>query len=158
MGRKVAVTFILGLDCLYDLSEPLPETEAPAYAPAHELPAPIFAIEAPEVAEANKPFSVNAWVALGDPLRARDEVLPESFSARVDPFTHQIVVTGLVRRQPGADAHGPRITRALVVGIRVTAPAGMWRVAIPPTHFVAGDNNLAGDVPPPRACRWIQVR
>lgn len=161
MGRKVAVNFILGLDCIYDLSEPLEEAVAPASLNPHELPAPIFALEASTDARAGVPFSLNAWVGLTDPLHAHDEILADSFHAELDPHAGTIVVTGRLRRVTGEPAAaGPRIQRALIVGIRVVAPAGMYSLQIPPTHYAADAALPMGgaDIPPARAVQWLQVR
>lgn len=163
MGRKVAVTFILGLDCLYDEeSEDARALVVPAL--ARELPAPIFALEAPDEVWAGEPFSLNAWVGLADPIYAHDEILADSFRATVDLRAGTIVVTGQVRR-PASDAPhkeglGPRIERALIVGIQVCAPAGMYALSIPRSHFApeAGPAGAALDVPTPRAAQWLHVR
>jgi hypothetical protein len=160
MGRKVAVNFILGLDCMYDLAEPLGEATAPVAA-LPEVPAPIFAIEAPADARAGIPFSLNAWVGLTDPLYAGDEIVADSFAAALDPRAGTITVTGKLRRRPPGAPAAPRIQRALVVGIRVVAPAGVYALQIPPTHYAAEAGLLppaGGDVPAPRAMQWLQVR
>lgn len=162
MGRKVAVTFIMGLDCLYDVSEPLPANGAAPASLARELPAPIFALEVPCEAYAGVPFSLNAWVGLTDPLAIHDEILPGTFKAELDPRTQRIVVTGRVRRPAPGEVRqgGPRVERALVVGIPLVAPAGMYALDIPPTHYTptAGLALDTTDTPPPRATQWLQVR
>jgi hypothetical protein len=179
MGRKVAVTFILGLECIYDEDEEARALVVPAL--ARELPAPIFALEAPEEVWANEPFSLNAWVGLADPIYARDEILADSFRATVDLRAGTITVTGKVRRA-ASDAplpHAPRIERALIVGIRVEAPAGLYALSIPTSHFSpdagpapslprdrsegSGDfprnyADWAPDVPAPRSAQWLLVR
>ena len=162
MGRKMALTFILGLDCMVDLAEPL---AAEGHAPntlVRELPAPIFALEAPQEAWAGTPFSVNAWVGLGDPVHAHDEVLPESFQAILDPHSGRIIVTGRLRRPaPGRrPSEGPHVQRALVVGIKIEAPPGMYALEIPPTHYAptAGLPLESDEAPAPLAKQWLQVR
>lgn len=149
------VTYILGLDCLYDADRQGP---APVGAPS-ELAAPIFALEAPTEARANQPFSVNAWVSLA---HAHDEILPETFRAELDARTNRIVVTGRVRRAaPGTrGTAGPRLQRALVVGIRVSAPAGMYALTIPPTHYRPADGLPLAPDEAPVACakQWLHVR
>ena len=160
MGRKVEVNFILGLDCMYDLAKPLGEARAPGAA-LREAPAPIFALEAPADARAGIPFSLNAWVGLTDPLYAHDEIVADSFRADLDPQAGTITVTGKLRRRPADAPAGPRIQRALVVGIRVVAPAGVYALQIPPTHYAAEAGLMppcGGDVPTPRAMQWLQVQ
>ena len=155
MPRKVA--YILGLDCQVDSEEPLAAGAVSELASPRHVPAPIFALELPDRAVAGEPFSINAWVGLADPLHDHDEVLPDTFTARFDPRSQSIVVTGSLRRGQ-AQAPRPRIARALIVGIHVTAPAGMWRLCIPDSHY-APDGSLAGDeTPPARATQWIQVQ
>ncbi|MDB5100222.1 MAG: hypothetical protein JWM80_4643 [Cyanobacteria bacterium RYN_339] len=161
MGRKVAVNFILGLDCLYDLAEPLGDAVAPSASNTREVNAPLFALEAPADARAGVPFSLNAWVGLTDPLYAGDEILADSFRAELDPRACTITVTGKLRRRPGSAPDGPRIQRALVVGIRVVAPAGVYALQIPPTHYAAEAGLMppaGGDVPAARSVQWLQVR
>ena len=161
MGRKVAVNFILGLDCMYDPAEPLGEAPAPAASPTREVPAPIFALEAPADARAGVPFSLNAWVGLTDPLHAHDEILADSFRAHLDPRAGTITVTGKLLRHPPGTPAGPRVQRALVVGIRVVAPAGMYAVQIPPTHYAAEAGLMppcGGDTPAPKSVQYLQVR
>jgi hypothetical protein len=162
MGRKVAVTFILGLDCMFDLAEPLAAFGHAPDALVSELPAPIFALEAPVEAWAHVPFSVNAWVGLSDLAHAHDEVLPDSFKAVLDPLSGRIVVTGRLRRRPAGpmQAAGPHVQRALVVGIQVVAPAGMYALEIPPTHYAAsaGLPLAADEAPLPLAKQWLHVR
>jgi hypothetical protein len=161
MGRKVAVNFILGLDCMYDMAAPLGDAEAPAGPPPREVPAPLFALEAPSDARAGVPFSLNAWVGLADPLHAHDEILADSFRADLDPRAGTITVTGKLRRRPPGTPAGPRIQRALVVGIRVVAPAGMYALQIPPTHYCAEAGLLppaGGDVPPAKSVQYLHVR
>jgi len=161
MGRKVAVNFILGLDCMYDPADPLDPGAAAPTSATREVPAPIFALEAPAEARAGVPFSVNAWVGLVDPLYAHDEIVADSFSARLDPQAGTITVTGKLRRRPAGLAPAPRVQRALVVGIRVVAPAGVYALQIPPTHYAPEAGSLTGaeaDVPPARAMQHLHVR
>jgi hypothetical protein len=162
MERKVALTFILGLDCMVDLAEPLGEFGVAPDSLVREVPAPIFALEAPAEAWAGVPFSVNAWVGLSDPVHANDEVLPDSFKAELCERSGRIVVTGrLARRHTGVKAaNGPRIQRALVVGILVEAPAGMYALEIPPTHYAPGAGLVLApdETPLPLAKQWLQVQ
>lgn len=153
MARRVAVTFILGLDCIVDVDQPQapPEPE--------EGPAPIFAIEGPATARAGERFSLNAWVYLDGDEPA--EVLASAFAAEVDPAARTITVTGRVRRLPAEDprARGPRIQRALVVGIAATAPAGEYLVRVP-AAYLAADVGLPGPLEPdvPAPCAEWRLR
>lgn len=148
MSRRVAVTFILGLDCIVDVEQPA------APEPPVEAPAPIFAIEGPQVARAGERFSLNAWVYLDGEEPA--EVLASAFAAEVDEAARTITVTGRVRRLAAEDprARGPRIQRALVVGIAATAPAGTYQVRVPAAYFTPEGGPpgvLEPDVPAPCA-------
>lgn len=148
MPRRVAVTFIMGLDCLVDV-----EADGPPVMPAEE-PAPIFAIEAPARARAGERFSLNAWVWL-DGATPR-EALASTFTATVDERTRTIAVSGLVRALPAGDARaaGPRIQRALVVGIACEAGPGDWTICVPEAFQApALPASLGGDVPAAGA-RW----
>lgn len=167
MKRRVAVTFILGLDCIYDC-EDAPTSAHPddvamaAYlAGPAELPAPIFAIETPVVAIAGRAFSLNAWVALNTPENQSDEVLPETFVAEVDEAARTITVTGRMRRPAAREPNDrPRLQRAQIVGIRATAPAGTYTVRIPAAYFAAESGlppSLEGDCPPPAADQVLVV-
>lgn len=153
MSRRVAVTFILGLDCMVDVAEPAAPLEP------EEAPAPIFAIEGPAEASAGERFSLNAWVYLdGDePL----EAVASAFVAEVDEQARTITVTGRVRRAEGARPDGPRIQRALVVGIGAVAPAGDYQVRVPEAYFT-DETGLPGglepDVPAPCAGWTLRVR
>jgi len=146
MHHRVAVTFIMGLDCLVDV-----EDAGPPVMPAEE-PAPIFAIEAPAHARAGERFSLNAWVWL-DGATPR-EAIAASFVATVDERKRTISVSGLVRALPegSARAAGPRIQRALVVGIACEAGPGAWTVCVPENYQAALPGLPAGvgtDVPAP---------
>lgn len=143
MPRRVAVTFIMGLDCLVDV-----EQEGLPLVPSEE-PAPIFAIEAPARARAGERFSLNAWVWLDG--REPREAIASSFVAKVDERARTITVTGLVRPVPGRSG-GPRIQRALVVGIGCEAGPGDWTVCIPESHQAALPGlpqAMGADVPAP---------
>ena len=154
MQRRVAVTFILGLDCLYDTAtEPVP-------LPILDLPAPIFAIELPAFARADQTFSLNAWVALEGPAHADDEIVPETFVAEVDVRARTITVSGRARRVPGGPAPRPRVGRALIVGIPASAPAGTYTVRIPSGHYTAGDGRAfaeEGECPTPSQTQTLVV-
>ncbi len=166
MPRRVAVTFILGLDCIIDVDGwgPLsPEELGPqpqGLPEPEESPAPIFAIEGPATARAGERFSLNAWVYLDGHEAA--EVLASTFAAEVDEAARTITVTGRVRRLPAEDvrAWGPRIQRALVVGIAAAAPAGEYFVRVPAAYF-ATDVGLPGglepDVPAPCAGWTLRI-
>ena len=155
MPRRVAVTFILGLDCMIDVAEP------PAPAWPEEAPAPIFAIEGPAEAVAGSRFSLNAWVYLdGDEPW---EVVASAFTAEVDEAARTITVTGRVRRPEPAAARmgGPRIQRALVVGIGAVAAAGDYQVRVPSAYFTAEIGKPGAfepDVPAPCPAWTLRVR
>lgn len=154
MPRRVAVTFILGLDCIVDVDQP-PEPLEP-----EDTPAPIFAIEGPLTARAGERFSLNAWVYLDGDEPA--EVVASAFTAEVDPVARTITVTGRVRRLPAEEtrARGPRIQRALVVGIGAWAPPGEYTVRVPAAYFETDadlPDGLPPDVPAPCAGWTLQV-
>lgn len=111
----LSLTILLAGACSGPLRFPLGGAPTPApgeCAVVRGMPAPIFHVAFLSPATAGATVSLEPWVFLAAPLMKHDEVLPETFEAKVDAQAREIVVSGQVRAtrpNPGADCAYPAI-------------------------------------------------
>lgn len=147
MARRVAVNFIMGLDCIVDADD------APCVAVVRH--APIAALDFLPTVKAGERFSLNAWVYLDGTEPA--EVVASTFVALVDEAARTITVSG--RMKVGGDVASPFIQRALVVGIAATPVGpGAWTVCVADVCVASAlPAALEADVPAAGTCWPLTV-
>jgi hypothetical protein len=146
MTRRIVVAGLVSLLALAGLSactpfSPFrPKPDLPCTL-EEDLPASLFAFEAPETATASVPFSVVAWVSVSGDTYGFQVPLPETFKADVDATAKTITLSGLMRTDvpnPAAQCPLPMgmpAPKGATMSIRVSAPAGTYTLRIPDATF-----------------------
>ncbi|MNX22198.1 hypothetical protein D3C86_521770 [compost metagenome] len=106
-----------------------------------ERPAPMFYLDAPQVASAGATFSVEPWVLLSAPVQVIDAIRPETFVAEVDLAAKKVTLRGKITRHeanPQANCGFPAIymlPKAATLSVPVSLPAGTYELAIAADSF-----------------------
>ncbi len=101
----------------------------------------LFAIDAPETAQAGETFSIVVWTSLGGDLKDFVTPLPGTYRADVDAAARTITLSGKVRADvgnPEADCMltmGMPAPKGATMSIDVSAPAGIYTLTIPEAVF-----------------------